>query len=687
MANRFVPDDPLYDFQAHLQALNGLEEVWADYTGSGVTVGVYDETVDVDHPDLDDQIDLSLTPLVRDEPFLPVFKNFNHGTSVAGIIAAEANSEGVVGVAHGAALGSFSLSNDFKGKRPFTDKLFSALVDVDIANHSWGYSPDFDSIGAPEAPYFERAALEGRDGLGTINVKASGNETADANGDESNLSRHLIVVGATDYDGIELDYSNGGANLLVVAPVGLLDEEETLTTGNTFETRKSASLERFNGEEDITGLVEDPFDYTNFNGTSAAAPMVSGVVALMLEANPQLGWRDVHEILSLSPEIDPEALTSDDEAWRFNADAHVNGGGRAINEGYGYGVVDPLAAVRMAEAWSVFGEAKTSANEETTESTTATGTDTVGRGTVVREMVVTPEAALTVESVEVTVSFKAQSAFDLDLRLFSPQGTEVILFDTDAAIGADLPRRNAIEWTFTVQLLRGEEATGTWRLEAQDVFPRNNADVEIGDASLTVYGAVTSRDTVHTITDDAAALIAQTPERATLSDSDRGDDWLNLAAVTGDVDVDLRGAGGVSIDGEALFSFATDQNTRIENAVAGDGNDTLKGTGAGQTLMGMRGRDLLVGKGGDDTLIGGQGRDVFKGGAGADRFVFESGDGRDVIRDFTSGVDLIVLDDAEVALTDFQQSVRGDHLILTMGETVIRLNGQADLASDEALLV
>ncbi|MBV5276894.1 S8 family serine peptidase, partial [bacterium] len=86
--------------------------------------------------------------------------------------------------------------------------------------------------------------------------------------------------------------------------------------------------------------------YANFDGTSAAAPVVSGVAALMLEANPLLGYRDVQEILALSA-THPDSLT-----WKTNAANNWNLGGMLFNDQLGFGLVDAYAAVQLADTWT-----------------------------------------------------------------------------------------------------------------------------------------------------------------------------------------------------------------------------------------------------------------------------------------------------------------------------------------------
>nr|WP_169618103.1 M10 family metallopeptidase C-terminal domain-containing protein [Ruegeria sp. PR1b] len=76
------------------------------------------------------------------------------------------------------------------------------------------------------------------------------------------------------------------------------------------------------------------------------------------------------------------------------------------------------------------------------------------------------------------------------------------------------------------------------------------------------------------------------------------------------------------------------------------GNDRLLGGSGRDTLSGGAGNDRLLGKLGHDTLNGGTGRDLMIGGKGADTFVFETGNGRDTIRDFALGQDKLQLESA-----------------------------------------
>ena len=91
---------------------------------------------------------------------------------------------------------------------------------------------------------------------------------------------------------------------------------------------------------------------------TCAGTLVSGVVALMLEANPSLGWRDVHNILALSASHTGSGLASgpvnqEIDGWHVARTGTWNGGGMAHSADYGFGTVNALAAVSLAEVWGL----------------------------------------------------------------------------------------------------------------------------------------------------------------------------------------------------------------------------------------------------------------------------------------------------------------------------------------------
>ena len=641
----FVPDDPGYADQYHLHEIGYLERAWADYTGDGVSVGIYDDGIQYSHHDLNDNYDAGKHVIVNGQVLDPAEGTAAHGTAVAGVIAAEADGVGTVGVAFDAGITGVDV---FSGVASSNNLDISGFVDAmmqmtsfDVVNHSWAWLPLFttdDQYDYPEVRFYEKtlptlenAAVNGRDGLGTIMVKAAGNETSSAQGDLLNSSRYTINVGATDSGGNISWYSNHGANVLVTAPSSgdLLFDKGIMTTD--LLGSDGYTLGDYTGTNGITG----------FGGTSSATPVVSGVIALMLEANPDLGWRDVHDILAYSAthagtdiNLAPSSL-DENYSWRFNGADNWNGGGLHISEDYGYGDVDAFNAVRMAEVWHLFGTAQTSWNESHLSESGSPGLCIDSAASIEIDLT---GAGLSVDYVELAISLSDST---VDIFLSSADGTMVEIYRSgDAPDGA-------LTWTFGSQIFRGEDASGVWTLQ---IVNADGGEAILHDYSIDwtgsadgVYGFNASDDVYH-YTDEVFAetifnastssltSIADDAARTTLTDNDGGTDWLNMAAMTGDLDVSLADGGIATSAGEHFLTIAV--GTDIENAIGGDGDDRLSGNGLDNTLMGMRGDDELHGLDGADCLIGGAGDDALWGGLGADCFVFADDFGMDTIYDF-----------------------------------------------------
>ena len=618
---RFSPSDPLYGDQWHLAALGDLETIWNDYTGAGVVIGVYDDGIQYDHPDLDDNVDTG-AELVIGGVTIPGDPQDNiqdvHGTSVAGIIAAEANGDDVVGIAHGATLVGVNIFS--QEGFDYEPEVMNSISSFDITNNSWGYNPQY-FINFNTDPYymqFETGLMDavdnGRGGLGTIIVKAAGNEwdgytnylnqfgdRGDVNASNINNSRTTIAVSAIDDTGTVSFYSNRGAALLVGAPS---DGDFHFNDGIT-------TTDRTGSEGYSNGDTTDAF-----GGTSAATPMVSGTVALMLEANPDLGWRDVQSILAIAARhtgSTPGAAPTGNEAfgWSINGAATWNGGGYHFSNDYGYGLVDAYAATRIAEAWTLFSTAQTSANEQTASDAAVLGQRIKYGADVSFDFSIS--GSFTMEYAELTLDFRHRQFSDLTILLTSPDGT-VSELQTAGAAGIDDTADDGIIWTYGSNAIRGELSDGTWNVTIIDSVDQSRSSGRLYEASLNLYGATEGQDDVYHYTDEVFTALGWDALRMNVNDSDGGDDWIDAAAMTGDLAIDLdAGTGFVGTD-----QFLSTTGGAIENIVAGDGGDTLDGNGANNQLYGGYGRDLISGGDGDDQILGGDDRDTLSGGDGDD---------------------------------------------------------------------
>ncbi|WP_010139212.1 S8 family serine peptidase [Oceanicola sp. S124] len=619
-------DNPLFASQWHFGLLGDITAVWQDYTGAGVSVGVYDDGVEAGHEDLSANYDAALE--LSDVDAAPNGSTDGHGTSVAGIIVGSDNSLGGVGIAHGADLTGIDYLND-----AFTltyAEYLGVLEDMarfDITNNSWGSLPSYSEhtdIGEPgKQAGLERAALEvaistGRGGLGTIITKAAGNYANDsdaealgifgsAHADGLNNLHEIITVAATGSTGYVTSYSNFGHALLIAAPAASVTTDRSGTAGYSSSAYTSS-----------------------FGGTSAATPVVSGVVALMLEANPGLHWTDVQNILAASAAQTGSAYGAaasgyEQSPWMANGAATWNGGGMTFSASYGYGMIDAYAAVRMAEVWTrMLPDA--GAHRVSRSASDLTDVNIADEG--VTEVTIMLEGdEMIIDHLYVTVDYQHSWSADLTLSLVTPDGDEILLKQQEGYGAYDE------DWTFGIASLRGMTEGGTWTLRITDSVGQDTGTLR--GVTLDFEGHQIGDGAVYTFTDDFLALAASEAARGDIRMTDGARDWINAAAVSGDILASLRdSSASLSVSGALWAGLAG----RVEHVATGDGNDTIEGNQADNLLLAGRGADSLAGGGGADSLEGGRGADLLSGDSGDDLLLGDSGD--DILRG-GDGVDML----------------------------------------------
>ncbi|NWD49213.1 S8 family serine peptidase [Pseudomonas gingeri] len=657
-----VPLDPLAAQEWYLSDANILP-VWNDYSGKGVRIGQFEpggqfatapEIFDIVHPDLAANIDQAWLQTQKSNNALPGLVS-NHATMVAGVMVAAKNGVGGVGVAYGATLGGYYLANngaDLAG--------LGHMVSFDIANNSWGFTNDFAlssfqdgfvNTATALSMNAQYAATNGRGGLGTIIVAAGGNSRAtggNAQGSLTNNNRFSVEVGAINAQGdlstLQIGsspFSNPGASLLVSAP-----GSNVVSTSHLLETERGSTFGS---------------DYTSMQGTSFAAPIISGIVALMLEANPNLGYRDVQQILALSA----HKINDPSTQWSDNAAHNWNGGGMHTSNDYGFGEVDARAAVRLAEAWMT---QSTGANEYVySASSGVLGKSVAAGGTVSSSIAM--NAGLNVEHVEIDFDAQVGRLGDLTLKLISPDGTQSILLNRqgkvpDGMAGASATdmgstQSGSFKYTFMSTHDFGERSAGNWTLQVTDAV--SGLPVTLNAWSLRLYGSKSSPDDTYFYTDEYVKSVVGHANRAVLDDAVNGvaggRNTLNAAAVSGDTSVNLL-TGVASIGGAAL---TVKNPANIQNIITGDGNDVLVAGKADALLDGGRG---------NNSLTGGQGKDFF--------VVHRREGGSDVINNFEAArgeiIDLVGFVGkkfSDLALTQQGADVRID---LSKGQRIVLKN-------------
>jgi subtilisin-like proprotein convertase family protein len=192
--------------------------------------------------------------------------------------------------------------------------------------------------------------------------------------------------------------------------------------------------------------------YTSgFGGTSSASPLGAGVVALVLEANPALSWRDVTGVLIESARINHAS----DPDWT------QNGTGRDVSLDYGFGSIDATAAVTLAQSWTSLPVEQTEFSGVQTVNQTIPDNNPTG---VLRTWNCAQD--ITLEAVEVIVDIQHTYIGDIEVELVAPSGT-VSLLTKQRSDGTD----NMNDYRLTSLRHWGESSQGTWTLRVSDRDP------------------------------------------------------------------------------------------------------------------------------------------------------------------------------------------------------------------------
>ena len=475
---KFEPNDPYFDDQWHLynsgqtSGVAGEDAnvmgVWDSFNGSGVVISVIDDGVEHSHPDLSDNyVSVHSYDWCGDDSDPDPNSSDGHGTAVAGVAAGTGNNSiGVTGAAFGASIAGHRLIACGFSDSTGADALSYHNGGIDIYSNSWGPFDSGDILDGPgpiTIAAIEDSVYNGRSGLGNIYTWAAGNgldADDNSNYDGYSNSRYSIAVAAITHFGEQSWYSEPGANILVTAHSnGGSPNYEGITT------------------TDITGNGGyDGGDVTHdFGGTSSATPLVSGVIALVLEANPDLTWRDVQNILVHSSRKND----ANDSSW------NVNGAGHDVSHKFGFGAVDAGAAVSLALNWSSSGvETNASFGPYTPNLDIDNGPSTW------TEFNLSVPVDLRLESVDIFVDITHDARGELDIVLQSPSGHESWLAEEHTDNNADYSN-----WRFGTVQHWDESSQGDWTLKVRDsVSGSNSGTVDSWEVIFHGVGNVTDFD-------------------------------------------------------------------------------------------------------------------------------------------------------------------------------------------------
>ncbi|TKS81358.1 Proprotein convertase subtilisin/kexin type 7 [Collichthys lucidus] len=471
-------NDPLYPKQWHLH--NGekgmdinVTGVWErNITGRGVTVVVVDDGVEHTHQDIqpnyspEGSYDLNSNdpdPM----PHPDVRSDNHHGTRCAGEIAAVPNnSYCAVGVAYGSKVAGIRVLDG-----PLTDSLeaiaFNKHYQVnDIYSCSWGPDDDGHTVDGPHPlgkVALQHGVIAGRQGFGSIFVVASGNGgqyNDNCNYDGYANSIYTITIGAVDENGRMPFYAEECASMLAV----------TFSSGGGNLRRivtSDWSMQQGNG---------CTVDHT---GTSAAAPLAAGMVALMLQVRPCLTWRDVQHIITFT------ATKCDNSVdWR------INGAGFHHSHQHGFGLLNAWRLVNAAKVWeSVPFLVSYQSPVITEEAPIPTYPDELIRTWKVSAADLKQSGMETLEHVAVTVTITHPCRGNVEIVLVCPSGMTSVI---GARRAIDRDSAGYQDWTFSTVRCWGEKAKGLYTLKISDHKEQSEQCAAVGmlkQSSLTLYGS------------------------------------------------------------------------------------------------------------------------------------------------------------------------------------------------------
>uniref|UniRef100_A0A8D3A6T8 Furin (paired basic amino acid cleaving enzyme) b n=1 Tax=Scophthalmus maximus TaxID=52904 RepID=A0A8D3A6T8_SCOMX len=423
------PTDPDFLKQWYLsnpthQDMN-TKVAWAQgYTGRGVVDP--DASYDVNDGDADPQ------------PRYTQRNENRHGTRCAGEVAAAANN-GVcgVGVAYNAQIGGVRMLDGEVTDMVEAHSLSLNPQHIHIYSASWGPEDDGKSLDGPAKlakEAFFQGITKGRSGLGSIFVWASGNggrEQDSCNCDGYTNSIYTLSISSTTQSGNVPWYSEPCSSTLA----------STFSSGNP-------------GEKQIvtTDLRQKCTD--SHTGTSASAPLAAGIIALALEANMNLTWRDMQHLVVRTSR--PGHLSAGD--WK------TNGVGRRVSHSYGYGLLDAGAMVALALNWTTLGP-----QHQCIHTMLAEPRD-IGNKLVFSKSVDAcwgrPEHVGSVEHVQARLTLSHNQRGKLAVHLLSPLGTRsTLLFPRPN----DFSSEGFNDWAFMTTHSWDEDPQGEWTLEVENV--------------------------------------------------------------------------------------------------------------------------------------------------------------------------------------------------------------------------
>lgn len=496
-----------------------------------------------------------------------------HGTNVAGIIGAAQNGKGVMGLAPQVSVGGAAI--DFNQSTEnwidtYGGAAWSQQAHVMNASYGSGLGAEGYSFEAKPNLIGVRSLKSLRGSKGIVFIKAAGNsfdeshrvtrepycgplygayDCTNPGNDVKTLEPNAIVTAALNAKGQASSYSSAGSVVWITGMAGEYGKggrsgnggrygersdlsEAEIASGGTgdgptifstdirscsegySQTNLEAGSDFLRGQSElIPGIKDNPnCDYSYMNGTSAAAPTISGVVALMLSANPELSWRDVRDILRLSARAVDQGyetrtrndimtarplpygalfdLRSNDFVTQAGDKNHIRAGASQVpvelgwtrnaagalhSNWYGFGVPDAAKAVELAQLYKREPARSKPARQTIppfTEVAELEGFD-YQKVSLLGEFEGTDQI---VDQFQVRISAEQVCLGSLGIAVESPAGTKSLLkMPLDHFVRPDVSKSDFDDYGAGSYAFYGENAKGKWKIYALASNPRLNA--------------------------------------------------------------------------------------------------------------------------------------------------------------------------------------------------------------------
>jgi subtilisin family serine protease len=492
----YRPRDSQYPQQWYLNHSGGsglaigshisAEAAWDMTRGvRSIVVAIADDAIDLNHPDFQGKGKIVAPKDLkgRDSIPLPDAAQENHGTACAGVAVAEENGDGIVGVAPGCSLMPIRTTGYLDDDA--VEQVFNWAIDngASVISCSWGPSAVYFPLSLRQRAVLTKAATRGRGGKGCVIIFASGNANRPVSGAVNEqgwtgnvlsgptnwlngfaVHPDVIAVAACTSLSKKSAYSNWGANISVAAPSNNAPPGLWLQqTGYTLSApviRTSLPGKGVFTVDRVGGAGYDSSNFTDtFGGTSSACPVVAGVAALVLSANPDLTAQSVRQILQRTADklVDPEP---DPQLGLQKGTYDVNG----HSQWFGYGKVNAAKAVQAAR--QQIAALPTASRSVQQQNKTAIDIPDYNLQGAISAIQISD--ASSIRDVQVSVDVEHSFLGDIEITLIAPSGQTVLLQNRTLGRNTRLQATYSLKTTPAFRQFLNQPASGRWQLRLVD---------------------------------------------------------------------------------------------------------------------------------------------------------------------------------------------------------------------------